>query len=274
MKYILLNLKRFDVPREYGGVSPMPTSCNWGSAIIEAIQDQLSAYSTDVTFHIFFPESHIISAVQALKEGSHIHIGCQSVHREDVINSENFGAFTSHRLGSAMKAIGCTSTIIGHIEERRELGYLMGDRDIDGLLNEKIKTAQQADLKVVYCIGEREEEKSNWKEVLKNQLVTGLKDVDMNDVVIAYEPVWAIGPGKPVPTKAEIEEIIQYLKEVLPQQMPIVYGGGMKMENSEMLASIGCLDGGLIALTRFSGDIGFYPDEYLKTVEIYLKGCD
>jgi len=271
MKHILLNLKRFDIPHTYGGVNRLAQTKDWGRTIIEGIQDQIAAYSNEASFHIFFPESQIIPAKEALKENTNLHIGCQSVHRADVVNSENFGAFTSHRAASAMKAIGCTSTIIGHTEERRELEYLMQKKDMNDVLNEKVKMAQLSGLKVVYCIGEKEEEKENWQETLKHQLTVGLREVDMSQIIIAYEPVWAIGPGKEVPTKEQIEEIMSYIKTELGQHIAVVYGGGMKIENAEMLASVNGLDGGLIALTRFTGEIGFYSDEYLNIVKTYLR---
>jgi len=88
-------------------------------------------------------------------------------------------------------------------------------------------------------------------------------------LVTAYEPVWAIGPGKTPPDRAYIQMIAQYIKEV-SGGMDVVYGGGLKVDNAEMLAAIPEVDGGLIALTRFTGEIGFYPDEYLEIIKTYL----
>ena len=87
--------------------------------------------------------------------------------------------------------------------------------------------------------------------------------------MIAYEPVWSIGPGKTPADKPYITKISRFVKE-FTGGMDIVYGGGLKTDNAEMLASIEEIDGGLIALTRFSGEIGFYPDEYLEIIRIYL----
>ena len=113
------------------------------------------------------------------------------------------------------------------------------------------------------------EEQDNWKGVLKDQILNGLDGVDTSRVVIAYEPVWAVGPGKKPPDRDYIRKIAGFVKEV-SGGLDVVYGGGLKADNAEMLSSIDEIDGGLIALTRFSGDIGFYPDEYLEIIKTYF----
>jgi triosephosphate isomerase len=89
--------------------------------------------------------------------------------------------------------------------------------------------------------------------------------------VIAYEPIWSIGPGKTPAGKEYITKIARFVKEQTGG-MDIVYGGGLKQDNAAMLASIDEIDGGLIALTRFTGEIGFYPEEYLEIIRLYLEG--
>ena len=100
--------------------------------------------------------------------------------------------------------------------------------------------------------GENADEQPRWQEVLKEQLTVGLEGVDKSKVTIAYEPVWAIGPGKIPPDADYIRKIASYVKEVT-DGMDVVYGGGLKTDNAKMLASVKEIDGGLIALTRFSG---------------------
>ena len=124
-------------------------------------------------------------------------------------------------------------------------------------------------MKVLYCIGEKSEEQERWEEVLGEQLEIGLAGVDKSKVVIGYEPVWSIGPGKTPADREYITKIARFVKETA-DGIDIVYGGGLKLANSEMLASIPEIDGGLIALTRFSGNIGFYPDEYIQIIHSYL----
>ena len=276
MKHIFLNLKRFDIPREAGGVNSIAPIDQWGKYIVSNTQENLKRYENEeVEFAMYFPEAHLIPAVNALGENSPVKIGCQGVYREDTAVGGNFGAFTTNRTANAAKAIGCTTTIIGHCEERRDkAGVLLeaGVTDpqaVSRLLNKEIGQAIKAGLSVLYCIGESAEEQPRWQEVLREQLETGLFGVDTSHVVIAYEPVWAIGPGKTPPDGEYIARIGTYIKEVTGG-LPVVYGGGLKTDNARMLASIPVIDGGLIALTRFQGEIGFYPEEYLEIIKTYL----
>ena len=140
---------------------------------------------------------------------------------------------------------------------------------VNRLLNQEVKAAQAAGLKVLYCIGEKSEEQEAWQQVLGDQLAIGLDGTDKSRVVIAYEPIWSIGPGKTPADKPYIEKIARFVKE-RTGGLDVVYGGGLKADNAAMLASIADIDGGLIALTRFSGEIGFYPDEYLEIIRLYL----
>ena len=187
----------------------------------------------------------------------------------------NFGALTTNRPASIVKAIGCTGTLIGHCEERNDKKGILQEAGVtdmsavNRLLNQEILAAQKEGLKVLYCIGETSEEQDRWQEVLGQQLEVGLQGADKSQCVIAYEPVWSIGPGKTPAGKDYITKIARFVKEKTGG-MDVVYGGGLKSDNAAMLASIDEIDGGLIALTRFSGDIGFYPEEYLEIVKLYL----
>lgn len=276
MKHIFLNLKRFDIPKKYGGVNSIASIGEWGSYIVSNTQETLKKYEgDDVEFAMYFPEAHLIPAVGALCGGSPVQIGCQSVFREDTVVGGNFGAFTTNRTANAARAIGCTSTIIGHCEERKDKAGILAEAGVtdtaavNRLLNKEISQAIAAGLSVLYCIGESSEEQTRWKEVLKEQLEIGLEGVDTSMVTIAYEPVWAIGPGKTPPDADYITKIGSYIKEVTGD-LDVVYGGGLKVDNARMLAAIPVIDGGLIALTRFQGEIGFYPDEYLEIIRTYL----
>ena len=276
MKHLYLNLKRFDVPVEFGGVNRVAPIKDWGAFIVENTQDALAKYDrSEVEFAQFFPEAHILGAAAAKKPGSPVKIGCQGVHRADTAVGGNFGAFTTLRPASAAKALGCESVIIGHCEERNFYNDTLAEAGVkdpsatNRILNQEILRAVERGLNVLYCIGEKSEEQPQWEEVLGKQLDEGLAGVDKSRVVIGYEPVWSIGPGKTPAGKDYITMIARFVKE-RTGGMDVVYGGGLKTDNAEMLASIDEIDGGLIALTRFAGEIGWYPDEYLEIIRLYL----
>ncbi len=278
MKHIYLNLKRFDVPTEFGGVNRIAPVKDWASYIIANTQEELKRYDrNEVEFAMYFPEVHLLGAAKAKTEDSPIKIGCQSVYRADVSIGGNFGAFTANRPAAAMVAAGCETTIIGHCEERNDKAGILAEAGIvdtdavNRLLNQEMKCAIDRGMTVLYCIGEKSEEQDQWMEVLGKQLEIGLQDVDTSKVVIAYEPIWSIGPGKTPADKEYITKIARFVKEKT-SGMDIVYGGGLKQENAEMLASIDEIDGGLIALTRFQGEIGYYPGEYLEIIKLYMNG--
>ena len=276
MKHLYLNLKRFDVPVEFGGVNRIAPVADWGKYIVEHTQEGLKKYDpAEAEFVQYFPEAHILGAVAARCENSPVQVGSQSVYRMNTAVGGNFGAFTTNRPASIVKAMGCTSTIIGHCEERNDkMGVLAeaGVTDtaaVNRLLNQEIKLAIEQGLTVLYCIGEKSEEQEQWQQVLGDQLKIGLDGVDTSKVVIAYEPIWSIGPAKTPADKPYITKIAKFVKEQTGG-LDVVYGGGLKVDNAEMLASIDEIDGGLIALTRFQGEIGFYPDEYLEIIKTYL----
>lgn len=269
MKYIFLNLKRFDVPKIEGGANDIGSSTNWAENIVCGIENGIKDYS-NISFSAFLPEGHIINASKHSKK---LQIGCQGVFRKDVAIGGNFGAFTTLLTAKSAKFLGAFSSLIGHCEERnnyREIITLGGGNNfsaINNILNEEIKNAVSCGLNVLYCVGERAEEQDNKYLVIKEQLEMGLKDVALSKIVVAYEPVWAIGPGKTPPDSDYIQDIVKYIKSVV--NVPVVYGGGLKKENAPSLAKIPELDGGLIALTTFGANFGFSVENYLEIVKTY-----
>ena len=276
MKHIFLNLKRFDVPVCYGGVNRIAPMQEWGGYIVKNTQEALKKYDPqEVEFVQYLPEAHLLSAVAARSEGSPVQIGCQSVYRMNTAVGGNFGAFTTNRPVSAMLAMGVNAAIIGHCEERNDKVGILAEagvtdtKAVNRILNREIKLAVENGMTVLYCIGEKDTELDRWDEVLREQLEIGLEGVNKSRVVIGYEPIWSIGPGKTPAGRDYIQKIARFVKEVTGG-CDVVYGGGLKVDNAEMLASIPEIDGGLIALTRFQGEIGFYPEEYLEIIRTYL----
>lgn len=309
MTQIFVNLKRFDVPRELGGVCGMENASEWIKWVIgECVESNLGKMD-NANLAIMLPESLIIPAKEKLEsfskeETKSIQIGCQGVFREDIAKGVNFGAFTTNRPAAAAKNIGCEWSIIAHSEERKDkLGIIAKyDQDVltdmekgkkarlavDNMVNEEVKCAISRGIKALFCIGETaeekgegtfEEQKPRIEEVLKNQLVNGLAGIDAEvlakNLVVAYEPIWAIGPGKTPPGGEYIAFVSELIKKIVKENFGfeplVVYGGGLKEENAGMISSIPTIDGGLVALTRFVGEIGFYPDELKKIIEKYME---
>lgn len=291
MNRIYLNLKRFDIPTEDGGVNSLAAPRDWARTIVEGIREGLKAYDPeDCYFGIYFPELHLFPALEAAGEDFPALIGPQSVYREDVAKGGNFGAFTSHRTAKSVKAMGAKTCLVGHFEERKDkLETMLAavralepereltkeeimrlQRALNRQMNEEVLAAQAVGLEVVYCLGETGDELPYREEVLREQVETGLAGADMSKICLAYEPVWAIGPGKTPPEAPAIQEVTRFLKAV-SGGLPVVYGGGLKKANAAMLASIPEIDGGLIALTSFAPPIGFYPEQYLETISEFMK---
>lgn len=184
------------------------------------------------------------------------------------IAAENFypkveGAFTGEISPTMLRAIGITHVIIGH-SERREIF-----KETDEFINEKIKTALENELTPIFCIGEKLEERESGRtlEVNTNQIKKGLKDLTKEDarkVIVAYEPVWAIGTGKTATpemaqeTHKEIREVLagMFGKDVA-NEITIQYGGSMKPENAKDLLSQADIDGGLVGGASLKADSFF-----------------
>lgn len=305
MKRIFVNLKRFDVPRHLGGLCPMDRAPEWVQWIVAQSVAAGLGKLQDLTLTYLLPESLIVPAMEALKEypddqKAGITIGSQSVYRADVKSEGNFGAFTADRPAAAMRALGCEWSMVAHSEERKDKLQMLAAfepkidtcescaaraaQTVDTLVGQEAARAIEQGMKVIFCIGETaaqrgegsfEEQQPRIKAVLEQQL-GALKGIgaDEGNLVIGYEPVWAIGPGKTPPGPDYIAYVSDLIKKIGKEtlgigDLPVVYGGGLKEENAGPISQIATIDGGLVALTRFSGEIGFYPDELAKIIAKY-----
>lgn len=309
MREIFVNLKRFDVSKSIGGLCPIDSPKQWIEDVMkESVESGIgNLEGMNVTY--LLPESLIITAKEILAEytadeTASINIGCQGVYRENVKKGGNFGAFTTNRPAAAAKSIGCTWSIIGHSEERKDkLGIIdrfeslndskndyseRASKAVNSLINDEVLCALDTGINVLICVGETakergdgsfEEQQPRIQKVLEAQLETGLKGVggylSNNKVVIAYEPIWAIGPGKVPPGADYIAFVSSYIKSVVKDRVgfdpTVVYGGGLKEENAAMISSIDTIGGGLVALTKFTGEIGFYVSDLKKIIEKYME---
>jgi len=179
-------------------------------------------------------------------KSSVINLGGQNLHWKAE------GAFTGEISGDMLKSAGCSYVIIGHSERRQFFG------DTDESVNKKITSALSCGLKPVFCIGESEAERdSNLTfSVLDKQVQAGLRGFvsdDLKDLVLAYEPIWAIGTGKTA-TSEQAQEVHTFLRasiakqfdDALAQSMRILYGGSVKPANVAELMSMPDIDGALV----------------------------
>lgn len=308
MKDIFVNLKRFDVPRSLGGLCPKENSKQWIEDVIDqTIELGLGKYE-EIRLIYLLPESLLYPTLEKLQlvddiERLNLALGCQGLHWKDVQPGGNFGAFTTSLPAAAVSAVGAEWAIIGHSEERRDKQEVMQNYDpgiskdnvlkikaaraVDTLINQEIHAAFGQGIKVLFCLGESAEERGEGsfeeqqpriQESLHNQLIDGLAGITEynldNRFVIGYEPIWAIGPGKTPPGKEYIAFVSSFIKKTVDERFgfnpPVVYGGGLKKENAGMIASVDTLDGGLVALTRFTGEIGFDVEQLKEIVDTYL----
>ena len=174
-------------------------------------------------------------------------------------SAHNPGPYTSEVSIHALKNIGVKYVLLGHSEVRQNMA------EDDELINLKIKQALDNNLKVVLCIGENLEayNQSQTKDILKNQIYNALKNIN-EEVIISYEPVWAIGSGK-TPTNSEIEDIVNYIKSLFNYNIKVLYGGSVSDNNIETLNEIPNVDGFLI------GKAATKPSSLIKIIEVAEK---
>jgi len=308
MVEILINLKRFDVPRVLGGICPFSKPQEWIESVIEETIKYGLGNVKDLHITYFLPEALILSAISKLKtfyseETRGIDIGCQGVFRDDIKRGGNFGAFTTNLPATAAKNLGCSWAIIGHSEERadklglieffepkikKDLKLRIKAREVvDYIINKEVLCALEANLNVLLCIGETLEERGEGEfveqklrieSILKSQLRLNLKGIENKlygkKIVIGYEPIWAIGPGKMPPGKEYISFVSKCIKTAINNEFDfepiVVYGGGLKEQNAGMLSKINTIDGGLVALTKFTGEIGFSVNELKRIIDKFL----
>ena len=186
-----------------------------------------------------------IDAAMKAAEGSNIKIGAENVHFEEK------GAFTGEVSAKMLRAIGVEYVIIGHSERRQYFG------ETDETVNLRTKAALANGMKVILCLGEVKEQRLSGitNEVVAMQTKLDLAGVDaeaLKNVIIAYEPVWAIGTGKTA-TSEQAQEIHAFIRATLAEQfgalaeeITILYGGSCKPSNAKELFAQKDIDGGLI----------------------------
>ena len=186
---------------------------------------------------IYCPPNTLISSFSKKFTNCQIGIGGQNCHE-----SESYGAFTGSVNSRMLKNAGAHFVIIGHSENR-----INGESD--KLINLKIKSALEAKLKVIFCIGETlgEKRKRKTQSILSKQIKIGLNNIkNKSNIFIAYEPVWAIGSGI-IPKSQDLFKTIEFIKSKFRDKLPkVLYGGSVNPENIINLKKINNIDGFLI----------------------------
>ncbi len=193
-----------------------------------------------------FPSVTSLAAVVEAVSGSAIQVGLQNMHFADE------GAYTGETSPLMLKAVGATHTLIGHSERRQYFA------ETDAIVNKKLHAALSHDILPVVCIGESlaEREAGETASVLKTQIHAGFAGITPEQaasIVIAYEPVWAIGTGKTATPEMAVDahrivraEVASILGGGIANNMRILYGGSVKPENASSLLNEEEIDGALV----------------------------
>jgi triosephosphate isomerase (TIM) len=222
-------------------------------SLVGELKKKLKSYNGERLVVLCPPYTSLTIAAELIKDTS-IVLGAQNVHF-----GKN-GAYTGEISAGMLKETGCTYVIIGHSERR---AYFHED---DDLINKKIKMALETGLKVILCVGEtlEEREKGITEDVVRTQLLgslQGISEEEMRDIVIAYEPVWAIGTGKNA-TPDQANEVHAYIRSLLgmnyssgcAEATTIQYGGSVKADNARELLNMPDIDGALVGGASLNAD--------------------
>ncbi len=195
---------------------------------------------------ILCPPFTSLNEVNFLLKGTPVKLGAQNMYYEES------GAYTAEISADMLKSVSCEYVILGHSERRVIFN------ESDELINKKIKTALSKELKPIFCIGEllEQREKGETMEVVSSQIEKGLEGItseEMKNIIIAYEPVWAIGTGRTA-TPQQAQEVHSFIRELVAmkfsttvaENLIIQYGGSVKPDNSGELLSQKDIDGALV----------------------------
>jgi triosephosphate isomerase len=210
---------------------------------------------------IICPPFTSLSEAAGLVKNTKLKLGAQNMHFEDK------GAFTGEVSAAMLKSAGCEYVILGHSERRAIFG------ESDEMINKKIKKALDTGLKPIFCIGEtlQQRESGIMNDVLKHQVTEGLQHIskgEMEKVVLAYEPVWAIGTGVTA-TPQQAQEVHVFVRKLISsifgedtaENLVTQYGGSVKPDNAGELLSQSDIDGALV------GGACLESDSFLKIIK-------
>ena len=240
----------------------MNTTVPEGIELAKAVVAKSAEVPAEVKLIIATPFTHLYPVAEVVK-GSVVGLSAENCA------DHSKGAYTGEVSVDMLTSVGCEYTILGHSERRQYYG------ETDEKLVEKTKLALAAGLKVILCVGENLEEREAGKHFdvceaqIKNVLYNFTEE-DMKNIVIAYEPVWAIGTGKTA-TAEQAEEIHAFIRKVVADKFgaqvaedtTILYGGSCKPSNAKELFAMKDIDGGLI------GGAALKADDFIAIAQSY-----
>ena len=219
---------------------------------VNEIKDRINTDEVDV---VICPNNICLERVSDIIEGTNIKLGAQNVHYEEK------GAFTGETSANMLLSIDAKYCIIGHSERRQ---YFC---ETDEIVNKKAKKLLEKNIKPIICVGEtlEQREKGELYEFISTQVKNALKDISEDDVknniVIAYEPIWAIGTGVTA-TSMQAQEMCKYIREeirklynnAVAENIRIQYGGSVKPSNANEILNMEDIDGALVGGASLTDD--------------------
>ena len=220
--------------------------------LVKSIKDGINTDEVDV---VLCPNFVSLSTVSDLIDETKISLGAQNVYFEDK------GAYTGETSVDMLISAGVKYCIVGHSERRAYFN------ETDEIVNKKVKKLLEKDLNPIICVGETLEQRNEEKmfDVVKSQVINALKDVTKEqmkrNVVIAYEPIWAIGTGVTA-TDEQAEQMCKYIRdviakiydEVIADKVRIQYGGSVKPSNASKILNMPNIDGALVGGASLTND--------------------
>jgi len=225
---------------------------NKAEDFVNEIKDTINTDEVDV---VICPNFVSLDRVSELLDGTNIKLGAQNVFYEDK------GAYTGETSVNMLAAVGVKYCIVGHSERRRYFG------ETDEIVNKKAKKLLEKDINPIVCVGEtlEEREKNIMFDVVEKQVKKSLEGITpeqmKRNVVIAYEPIWAIGTGKTA-TAQQANEMCKYIREVISKMydehvaeaVRIQYGGSVKPTNASEILNMSDIDGALVGGASLTND--------------------
>lgn len=202
------------------------------------------------------PPFTALAAAQDEMKGSSVLLSSQDIFWEEK------GAYTGEVAPGMLLDAGCSFAIIGHSERRQYFG------EDDTVVNKKARAAQKAGLGVIFCVGESLEERESGRtfDIIKREVEQGLAGVSVDNLVVAYEPIWAIGTGKTA-TNEQAQEVHAFIRKTLvgiygdrAAGLRILYGGSVTPENVDSLMACADVNGALV------GGASLKPESFYKIV--------